>query len=279
MFAIVLAAVSALVWGSADYCGGRATRRANALDRDGGVPAARPARARRSAWCCCPARPAPATCCWAPAAGAAGLLGIVLLYRGLSTGAMAVVAPITAVTGALLPVLVGLATEQLPSALGLVGAVCAVVAIGLVSLAGPSTAASRGHPHGRSLAGGRHRVRAVLRAGRADRRPSSGCGRWPRPGLTSLILGLAVLLVVARRGGSLRAAAASARVGRAGRRRRPRRERALPARGPGRAAVIVVAPIAALYPVSTVLLARPWTRNGCAPSRWPVSAWPRPRWS
>ena len=72
---------------------------------------------------------------WGAGAGVAGLLGIVLLYRGLASGAMAVVAPITAVTSALVPMGVGLLVERLPSALALGGAVCAVAAIGLLAAA------------------------------------------------------------------------------------------------------------------------------------------------
>ncbi|WP_166383149.1 hypothetical protein [Catellatospora methionotrophica] len=40
---------------------------------------------------------------WGALAGIAGLFGIVLLYQGLASGAMAVVAPVTAVTSALVP--------------------------------------------------------------------------------------------------------------------------------------------------------------------------------
>ena len=48
---------------------------------------------------------------------------------------MTVVAPVTAVTSAALPVVVGLAQGEKPGALRLLGVFCALVAIALVSLA------------------------------------------------------------------------------------------------------------------------------------------------
>ncbi len=68
------------------------------------------------------------------AAGLFGAVGVVLLYRGLSTGPMAVVAPITAITSALVPSLWGVLDGESLSAVAWVGVAIAVVAIGLVSL-------------------------------------------------------------------------------------------------------------------------------------------------
>ncbi len=75
---------------------------------------------------------------WGAVAGAAGLTGIVLLYQGLSTGAMAIVAPTTAVTAAVIPIIGGLLLGERPGVVPLIGAACAVIAIGLVS-SGPSS--------------------------------------------------------------------------------------------------------------------------------------------
>lgn len=66
-------------------------------------------------------------------AGGVGMVGVVLLYRGLSVGAMSIVAPITAVGSALVPVLWGLLHGERPSALALAGVVLAVVAVALVA--------------------------------------------------------------------------------------------------------------------------------------------------
>jgi drug/metabolite transporter (DMT)-like permease len=66
-------------------------------------------------------------------AGMGGLLGLVLLYRGLAVGAMAIVAPITAVGAAVLPVGWGLATGERPGAVALAGVAIALVAVALVA--------------------------------------------------------------------------------------------------------------------------------------------------
>lgn len=71
---------------------------------------------------------------WAVAAGAAGLIGLVAFYRALSTGTMGIVAPIAG-TGAAVPVAVGLATGDSPSALQLAG--IAVACVGVVLASGP----------------------------------------------------------------------------------------------------------------------------------------------
>ena len=81
---------------------------------------------------------------WAVAAGATGLIGLVAFYRALSTGTMGIVAPIAG-TGAAVPVAVGLATGDSPSALQLAG--IAVACVGVVLASGPEL--SGGDPTGR----------------------------------------------------------------------------------------------------------------------------------
>jgi drug/metabolite transporter (DMT)-like permease len=66
-------------------------------------------------------------------AGAVGLIGLVLLYRGLSAGAMSIVAPVTAVGAAVLPVAWGLIDGERPTALALLGVLLALAAVLLVS--------------------------------------------------------------------------------------------------------------------------------------------------
>jgi len=69
------------------------------------------------------------------AAGSVGLLGVILLYRGLANGTMSVVAPITAVGAGVLPLVWGLASGDRPGALALVGVALALTAVALVSAA------------------------------------------------------------------------------------------------------------------------------------------------
>jgi drug/metabolite transporter (DMT)-like permease len=71
---------------------------------------------------------------WAVAAGVVGLVGLVAFYRALSTGTMGIVAPIAG-TGAVVPVVFGLAKGDTPSLLQLVG--IAVACAGVVLASGP----------------------------------------------------------------------------------------------------------------------------------------------
>ena len=80
---------------------------------------------------------------WSVVGGLAGGIGISALYQGLAVGRMGIVAPITGVLAALIPVIVGIAFEGLPTPLVLVGTGLAFVAVILVSRvrddrAGPS---------------------------------------------------------------------------------------------------------------------------------------------
>jgi drug/metabolite transporter (DMT)-like permease len=74
---------------------------------------------------------------WGAAAGAAGAIGVAFLYRGLACGRMSIVAPITAVNAAALPVVFGLAKGERPGTIALTGAVLSLVAIAFVSSSGP----------------------------------------------------------------------------------------------------------------------------------------------
>ena len=66
-------------------------------------------------------------------AGLGGGFGVAFLYRGLATARMGVVAPLSAICTALIPVVVGLATGDRPSRLALLGVVFAFPAIALIS--------------------------------------------------------------------------------------------------------------------------------------------------
>lgn len=67
------------------------------------------------------------------AAGILSAAGLGLLYRGLAGGRMGVVAPVTAVVAAIIPITWGLASGERPSALTLVGVIVAVAAGGIVA--------------------------------------------------------------------------------------------------------------------------------------------------
>jgi len=87
------------------------------------------------------------------AAGLAGALGVAGFYRALSLGAMSVVAPITGLLSAALPVLAGVARGERPETVALVGIAIALLAIVLVSRDGSNHAhASEGRTQALALA-------------------------------------------------------------------------------------------------------------------------------
>lgn len=73
---------------------------------------------------------------WALLGGVFGGVGILSLYRGLAGGRMGVVAPISGVVAAAIPVALGMILEGLPGPARLAGMVLALVAVVLVSRAG-----------------------------------------------------------------------------------------------------------------------------------------------
>ena len=76
---------------------------------------------------------------WGAAGGIAGGVGVALFYRGLATGVMSVVAPVAAVTGAVVPVATGLLIGERPGVLGLTGVGLAIVAVALLAVEKPGT--------------------------------------------------------------------------------------------------------------------------------------------
>jgi drug/metabolite transporter (DMT)-like permease len=72
---------------------------------------------------------------WALAGGVGSGAGVVFLYRGLSTGRMGVVAPLSGVGSAILPAIVGLASGDRPSLLSWLGILFAIPASYLVAKA------------------------------------------------------------------------------------------------------------------------------------------------
>jgi drug/metabolite transporter (DMT)-like permease len=102
---ILLALASGLVWGAADFTGGVATRKGHqfqvvALSAIGGI-----ALLVGCAIAFGERLPPLAAVTWAAGSGVAGAIGLASLYRGLSLGRAATVAPTAAVVTALMPVL------------------------------------------------------------------------------------------------------------------------------------------------------------------------------
>jgi drug/metabolite transporter (DMT)-like permease len=130
--AVLLALASAVVYGAADFCGGLATRRATAF----AVVAFSQLAGLAALLFLLPwlgGDPTGADLAWGAAAGVAGACGLVLFYRALAEGVMSVVAPVTAVSAAALPVLGGLVLGERIGPWTLAGIVLALVAVVLVA--------------------------------------------------------------------------------------------------------------------------------------------------
>jgi drug/metabolite transporter (DMT)-like permease len=83
--------------------------------------------------------PASADAAWAAGAALFGALGLAGLYRALADGRMGIVAPITGVLSASIPVAIGIATAGAPGPIRLAGFSVALLAIVLVSLVDDGT--------------------------------------------------------------------------------------------------------------------------------------------
>jgi drug/metabolite transporter (DMT)-like permease len=79
-------------------------------------------------------------------AGVLGAVGIVALYRGLAVGRMGIVAPVTGVLAAVIPVIAGFITQGVPGPVVVLGIGLAVVAVILVSRVADETGGRSGLP-------------------------------------------------------------------------------------------------------------------------------------
>ena len=130
--AVLLSLAAALAYGLSDFVGGLASRRTSAW------PVAFVGTAAASVGAVVLAvvvdgSPTRADLVWGALAGIGTGAGGAFLYRGLASGRMGVVAPISAVGAALLPVCVGVATGERPALLVWLGILAAVPGIWLVS--------------------------------------------------------------------------------------------------------------------------------------------------
>lgn len=131
--AAVLALVSAIFFGISDFTGGVASRRASPV----AVVLVSNALSVILALVIAAAVPGSRLdghdAVWGAAAGVVGLVGVLLLYRGLAIGPMSVVAPLTAVLSAVVPAVVGVIRGERPGALAITGVCLAIPAIALLS--------------------------------------------------------------------------------------------------------------------------------------------------
>ncbi|MFJ2031882.1 EamA family transporter [Streptosporangium sp. NPDC087985] len=250
MTAVVLATLCAVVYGTADFFGGLATRRSRVL----AVVALSQTAGLVLVTLVLPFLPGVLTTrglAWGMAAGVAGAVGLVLFYRALATGVMSVVAPITAITAAGLPVLFGLATGDRPEPVALGGVALALVAVLLVSRDSSPAAAGRGSgPVLASLAAGAGFGGFFVLLSRAP----DDDGMWPLFGARLASVALIALLALATRRtlrpgpGALHIIVAAGILDMAA--------NVLFMLAQQRGLLSIVAVLVSLYPASTLLLAR-----------------------
>ena len=130
----VYALISSLIWGSADYMGGRLSRRRSSYAVIGGsqpfgLLATLISVALFGVW-----QVNSHIAFNGAMAGALGLSGLVAFYTALATGRMGIVSPISSM-GVIIPFAIGMLTGDEPSAIQLIGVVVAIA--GVVFASGP----------------------------------------------------------------------------------------------------------------------------------------------
>ena len=150
---ILLGLAAAVLYGSGDFLGGMATRRAHVLTvltlvETAGVIVA---LAMAAMW---PGPASVAGLAWGISAGLVGGLGLIVFYTGLAAGPMSVVAPVSGLVSTVLPVAVALADGERPGAGVYVGVLLCLVAIVLASSAAATSEADPSGRLGRAIAYG-----------------------------------------------------------------------------------------------------------------------------
>jgi drug/metabolite transporter (DMT)-like permease len=260
---VLLAGISALLYGGADFYGGLATRRSAVSSVLAFSQLVGLAIALAAVAILCTAPPKTGDLVWGAVAGVCGAAGLAALYTALATTVVAVASPIAAVVGTVIPVALGVAAGERPGALAWAGIAVALPAVALLSAA-PGAGAGTGSPRRAALLG----TAAGTGFGLfffAISRTGPGSGLWPLVAArVSTIALVALTAAVARR--TLRPARGSlGSVVAAGALDMGANIAFLLASRAGM--VSIAAAVAALYPGPTVLLARIVLRERLTPLR------------
>ena len=190
----LLGLISAASWGGGDFCGGLATKRSPALGVLALGFASGLAIVVAVALALGEPLPAPASLRWAVAAGVSGAVGLGALYRGLATGRMAVVAPVSAVLAAAVPAAWGALTEGVPPGSKLLGFALALAGIWLVARTGGRDGDRRGIPLALLAGLGFGGFMVLMHAG------AQGGTFWPIAAARGTSLALVLATALVRRG-------------------------------------------------------------------------------
>ena len=123
---VLLALLSSVMWGSADFYGGLVSKRPSVYAVVGGSQAAGLAAVTVAAIATDAFEGPTDWIAWSILAGLSGVIGLLMFYTALARGTMGVVSPIAAL-GAVVPVVFGFARGDDPSPLAIVG-----IAVGLL---------------------------------------------------------------------------------------------------------------------------------------------------
>jgi len=131
--AAAYALASFVAWGTSDFLGGYASRRANAflftvvVNIGGLLLVGTLASASHAPF------PSGRSVAWVLAGGISGGASLAIFYRALSSGRMGLTAPVAAVLGAAIPAIFSMFTEGLPGRIARLGFVCAAVGLWLIT--------------------------------------------------------------------------------------------------------------------------------------------------
>ncbi len=257
--AIVLSLLTAVIYGAADFAGGLSAKRATLLQVIAGshlvggigVLLVSLLVAERFTW---------TDLGLGAIGGVFGVGGVALLYRRLAVGPMNIVAPLTGITAAVVPMVRGLADGDRLSSLAWAGVALGLLAVGLVSMSSDDARADEADDPilrvvGESLLAGVGFGTIFIMLDATDASTSP----WPVFGarlLTSTVLVSTAFAVRHRTGRALLPAdiATMALIALVGLLDTGANVAFLYAANAGRLAVVSV--LSSLYPISTVLLAR-----------------------
>ncbi len=191
---VVLALLASLTYGAADFLGGMVGRRVPILavmlwSQAVGLILAVVASSLIPA-----AGVAPQDLLWGAGGGLAGAVGLFLFYKGLAEGRMAVVSPVASVVGALVPMTIGLALGERPTAEDWAGITLAMPAIWLISARPGDGTGSKGDARYGIWAGVGFGLFFVAMAQTAP-----GSGIWPLAGARLTVVAVLAIAATVRR--------------------------------------------------------------------------------
>jgi drug/metabolite transporter (DMT)-like permease len=132
-YVIVFGLLSAVFWGAGDFCGGVASKKNEVLSVATLAQIIGLFILALAAILFNESIPNIENLIWGALAGLAGGLGIIALYQALTIEKMGIVAPVTAVSSALVPVVFGIIKEGIPASIQILGFLFALMGVWLIS--------------------------------------------------------------------------------------------------------------------------------------------------